>query len=197
LGRKDPDLEEGLFMELLAYGLCRVRLRLDAASEPERGAWLTALHQECARLLKSWAGRRRSGQRWLKAALQGSETAELTPELIGADRSAGFRKLTPEMFEQFCKLTGLDARVLVGKGENLASLVFYISIHGVVSARRPLRTDEAMRLLRSVRDCRADFDKSMEATAPAHECGPAAIASPPVAALPPGTADSVPGTKTG
>jgi hypothetical protein len=156
LARSSTELEEDLLAEILAYELGLLRLRLAATSPGELHRYLAAVRAECARLREDRANRR--GFQRKRPALPPSPASSAPDQRLPARDYSDSRdmagRLTPEMVEQFRQLTGLDARTLVGKGENLASLVFYLSIHGAVSAHAPLRIEEAAKLLRVVRECR-------------------------------------------
>jgi hypothetical protein len=65
------------------------------------------------------------------------------------------------MFEQFCQCTGLGSDVLVGKGENLATLVFYIAVHGVLSARGLPTRQQVLRLLQAASQCRTQMQRAI------------------------------------
>lgn len=93
------------------------------------------------------------------AALSGSCYVRLYPP---PDAQSGPQaRLTKEMFDQFCHCTGLGSNVLVGKGENLATLVFYIAVHGVLSARGLLTREEVLRLLRAASECRTQMQRAI------------------------------------
>ena len=161
LGRTNSELEDDLWEEILAFALCLVRLRLSAASETEREAFLALVRLECERLSEARSWRQRSRIKRLPAPACTHGGSQEVERAQAAERQSGAARVTQEMFEQFCHLTGLDSTVLVGSGENLASLMFYITIYGVVSEQAPLRTDEALRLLRAVRECRGFLEAAL------------------------------------
>jgi hypothetical protein len=158
----DSELEEALLEEIVAYGLCLLELRLSAAARAEREAFVAAVRHECGAWKERRVWRRRNRHRRLPApgpASQGSQSA--AGYLECKSEAGGQGRVTKEMFEQFCRGTGLSSSVLVGKGENLASLVFYIALHGVLSADGPLSREQVLDLLRAARECRIYLEKSV------------------------------------
>jgi len=116
-------LEEELFAEVIAYGLCLLELRLSGAAPAGHGALGDLVRHECGVLVERASWRRRTRCKRLPdlaAAPGGSRYAQIYP--AGKAGGRGQARLTKEMFEQFRQCTGLGSEVLVGKGENLASL---------------------------------------------------------------------------
>jgi hypothetical protein len=155
-------LEEELFAEVMAYGLCLLELRLSEAAPADHGALGDLVRHECGVLVEQASWRRRTRYKRLPdlaAAPSGSRYAQIYP--AGKAGGRGHARLTKEMFEQFSQCTGLGSEVLVGKGENLASLVFYIAVHGVFSAGGLLTCEEVLKLLRTARECRTHFHSAI------------------------------------
>ncbi|MEI6779808.1 MAG: hypothetical protein WCQ21_02705 [Verrucomicrobiota bacterium] len=158
----EAQLEDELFIEVLAYGLCLVEMRLSAATPAGQDGLATLVRYECSVLLSQATWRRQNRYQRLPApnpALSDSRYAQLYPA-HGAE-SGRQARLTREMFQQFCHCTGLGSDVLVGKGENLATLVFYIAVHGVRSARGLPTRDEVLRLLRAASECRTRMQRAI------------------------------------
>lgn len=73
---------------------------------------------------------------------------------------------TDEMFEEFCRATGLESRLLVGQGAHLAAIMFYFVIFGLLgfnfsAGQIPTRA-ERNRLLRDARHCRQQMECLLE-----------------------------------
>ena len=119
------------------------------------------VRHECSVLVSQASWQRRNRYRRLPAAgpaLDDSRYAQLYPARAAA--GSGQARLTKEMFEQFCQCTGLGTDVLVGKGKNLASLVFYIATHAVLSARGLPTREEVLRLLRAAGACSRHMERA-------------------------------------
>ena len=141
-------------MEVLAYGLRLLEMRLSAPNLAECDGLASLVRLECRMLVSQASWRQRNRYKRLPSsdpALRGSRYAELYP--LRANEGASGARLTKEMFDQFCHCTGLGSDVLVGKGENLATLVFYIAVHGVLSSRGLPTREEVLRLLRAAGKC--------------------------------------------
>ncbi len=152
VGRRDAELEDTLAEETLAYTLCL----LDARVERFDGAFLEQVRAECQRLQAERAWRMANRYRRLPAAnSQLKEEAEFSRRYLQqvTQAEAGYGP-TDDTFHEFCRATGLHSSVLLGRGENLAALVFYIVVHGCLSCRAPLTRRQTTELLRATRECR-------------------------------------------
>jgi hypothetical protein len=139
---------------VLAYGFRLLEMRVSAATPADQDGLAGLVRHECYLLVSRASWRQRNRCQRLPApdpALSHSRYADLYP--IRADGGAGRDRLTKEIFDQFCHCTGLGSNVLVGKGENLATLVFYIAVHGAISSRGLLTREEILRLLRAASRC--------------------------------------------
>jgi hypothetical protein len=168
LGRLGDDsaarglLEDEMFVEVLAYGLRLLEMRLAAPNLAEGDGLASLVRLECRVLVNQASWCQRNRYRRLPStdpALIDSRYAELYP--LRSAEGAGGARLTKEMFEQFCQCTGLGSDVLVGKGENLATLVFYIAVHGVLSARGLPTREEVLRLLRAAGKCGTHLQRAL------------------------------------
>jgi hypothetical protein len=65
------------------------------------------------------------------------------------------------VFEEFRASTGLSSEVLVGSGENLATLVFYIVLYRVFSMDGLPRREQTLKLLRAGRRCRVETERQV------------------------------------
>jgi len=139
-GRPDSQLAQGLFEEVLAYGLSRLQSLMESNEYTGADEWLWVVKQECAAFKRRQTWGRLNSRKKLGTPPTQVTTLALKPF---SQTESEFRgrasRVTKEMFEQFCQHTGLGSSVLVGKGENLATLVFYIALHAVWSThRKPL-----------------------------------------------------------
>lgn len=155
-------IEDEMFVEVLAYSLCLLEMRLSKGTPAQSADLATGVRRECYVLVgqSSWRRRNRLGR--LPApdpTLRASRYKQLYPPQ-GAGGAAHSR-LTREMFEQFSRCTGLGSEVLVGSGENLASLVFYIALHSVLSAHGLPTREAVLNLLRAARECRAHLQRAI------------------------------------
>ncbi len=154
--------EHEMFLEVLAYSLCLLDMRLSSKTSAENVSLATRVRHECYVLVEeaTWFGRKHYKR--LPApdpALRHSRYQQLcSPQ--DADSGAHAR-LTREIFEQFGRCTGLGSEVLVGSGENLASLVFYIALHTVLAARGLPTREGVLRLLRTAKECRIHFQRTI------------------------------------
>jgi hypothetical protein len=69
---------------------------------------------------------------------------------------------TEEMFEEFCLATGLESKVMVGSGVNLACLVFYFVIFGLLGFQTHSTRAERNVLLKDARLCQEHFNALMD-----------------------------------
>ncbi len=174
-----------MFVEVLAYSLCLLEMRL-ADGGPAGSAGLAArVRRECYELVGQSSWRRRNRHQSLPVpdpALRASRYKQLYPP--PDDGSAAHSRLTREMFEQFCRCTGLGSEVLVGSGENLASLVFYIALHSVLAARGLPTREVVLKLLRAARECRSHLQQEIPQLLAAAHRRPAGTAPKRQCALP-------------
>jgi hypothetical protein len=151
-----------MFVEVLAYGLRLLEMRLSATPFADCDGLATMVRHECSVLVSQAGWRWRTRYKRLPApdsALGGSRYAQF--HRTRAAGGGGGARLTKDMFDQFCHCTGLGSDVLVGKGENLATLVFYIAVHGVLSARGLPTREEVLRLLRAAGKCGTDLQRAI------------------------------------
>jgi hypothetical protein len=131
-----------------------VRAELAGASDRNRESFLAELDEEfgrfCARHAPEGAAKRR-----LVGDPQGMDTRMARLNELGA---AGVSR---EAFEHFCASTGLGSEVLVGREENLASLVLYIVIHAVLMEAGSLSREQVVQLLKLAGGCRADLEQAL------------------------------------
>lgn len=69
---------------------------------------------------------------------------------------------TAETFREFCRSTGLSSSALVGKGENLATLVFYLVVHGMLAANGVCSRRQMGDLLRATQKYRSQWGALLE-----------------------------------
>lgn len=157
-GQPNPDLADALCRETLAFGLVLLESRL-AASDPAQAAeFLGAVRREVWTL---HARRTRRVRRPELPDATGEATEFGRKWLARTTGGDGEFQITGEMFDEFCEFTGLASRELVGSGENLAALVFYIVIHGRVFASSAVPREQRLWLVRATRDCRLFLDKAL------------------------------------
>lgn len=161
VGRSSSGLEDEVLEEVLAYALCLLDLRLASAPAESTATFSERVRCACRALKAELRHRRSARQARLPAPASASD--EATPQfsrqyLAWAEGNGGRAKFTPEMFEEFCRTTGLSSNVLVGGGENLATLVFYLVLHGLFSQAGPLSRRQGAELLRAARQCRGQLN---------------------------------------
>lgn len=148
----DVALEGHLTRESLSYALHLVHLRLRAADGQNPRSLLRALRQVCWRLIQS-SGAPYPGPPRLGGCAAFAESDPYEAAVAGgADSLRG--QISPALFQEFCRATGLHSEQLVGEGENVASLVFTILLHGLVARDRPFSREQTMLLLQAARQCR-------------------------------------------
>ena len=135
--------------EIQAYALCLLDFSLGGFDDDARRNFVSAVRRECGLHLPpgGWLGTGNSGFEGRYAAITRS----------GGGRSPQSEKV----FQEFCQATGLGVDTLVGRGANLASLVFYIVLHARISATVPLRREAIQRLLKTAKECRAYYQVSL------------------------------------
>jgi hypothetical protein len=157
-----PVIQKELFEEILAYTYARLKMQAAAAGMAQAEDWVRVVRQECEALKIRMTWRRKKLRTGLPAPGDGGRHLSL-PEAgdSASEDPASPKEITREMFEQFCQVTGLSSNVLVGKGENLAALVFYISVHGVWSHYTTLNREQVHELLRAAQKCHEHLDKAV------------------------------------
>lgn len=120
--------------EITAFGLYLLKLRLERDPRPHSPAWLENVRHAC--LAASATADDRPGQ---------AGESEFGLQLASWDTAEGPTRAR-EAYEQFCLSTGLGGTALVGRGENLAALIFYITLHALAS-RQGLPTRDQVRVL--------------------------------------------------
>ncbi len=155
-------LREAVFEETSAYGLCLLELRLSPANPDAAEAFLAKIRYECAAIQGRWKGRVRGGRKQLRPPQLPGEPAAFVMQYqkYSAPGSEPFR-MTDDLFQDFCQTTGLGSNVLVGKGPNLATLVFYIVLHGLFAANGDLSREQKNHLLRAAKSCRSFFEEEI------------------------------------
>ncbi len=151
--------EQELFEEVIEYTLSLTNLRLNELEPAEAKSYLRFLRERTA-IVKAWIKWRRAGRHRRLAGPAAQSRCGTSLVFLHALRD---NRLTKQMFEDFRAATGLGSNVLVGKGENLASLVFYIAVHAVLSAERPLSREKALAMHRACRRCRTHFEQIISA----------------------------------
>jgi len=167
LGTREVDVAD----EIIIYSMYRLVLGAHRENRADRLAFLKGAREELCKLRReAWGG------------------AASEPISFGADEAAepgylqryGARRgeaLTPEVFEQFKLSTGIGSSVLVGNGGNLASLVFYLSVHTVLSQRSPLTRAQVGSMLKLAQQCRLDVEKLVGCRAAARRLMPVSSAA--------------------
>ena len=77
-------------------------------------------------------------------------------------KSANAPDFTKAMFEEFCLATGLETKVLVGSGANLACLVFYFVAFGLLGFGPNATRSERNLVLKDARLCQEHFNQLMD-----------------------------------
>jgi hypothetical protein len=153
-------VEDALMREVLAFGLYLLELQLDDLAPRQREAFLHRLRYECWSIDQKRIGRRQGRFRRLTGAAGKSSASapdEWLPNLYRRQSEAG--RVTREMFEKFCANTGLGSDVLVGQGKNLAALLFYIAIHGALTANGALVEAQVKPVLQVAQECRTWLER--------------------------------------
>lgn len=131
--------------EISAFGLYLLQLRLERHMTADAKQWLEHARLEC--LVDRGSTSRTSGS---------AEESEFGLQLASWSPGEGPARAR-EAYEQFRLSTGLGDTPLVGGGENLAALIFYITLHALV-CRETLPTREQIRvLLRTTQETRKNL----------------------------------------
>ncbi len=95
-----------------------------------------------------------------------SEGAGVVPGATASgacDRRAGGFEVTPEMFQRFASVTGMDTRCLAGAPEQVAGLMLYVVVFSVLTLDGGAGDLEMQRLLKRLRLCREQFAAQVDA----------------------------------
>lgn len=121
---------QALLRETLAYGLCALDLQLQQHQPRERKALMAEVRLECGELLRSLCGGTTEDTGHLLATpANDGEPCQFDASYALLATGASLRTAKLEAFVHFKELTGLESDVLVGRGTNLASLVYYVAVH--------------------------------------------------------------------
>lgn len=163
VGQDGPAPEEGLFDEILAFALSVLEMRLRKADGDREGSFLAQVKRGCRALRKRSFRPRGASHNLLSVPQSEPASSEFIRQyLIHAAETERDLQLTRERFEEFCRSTGLSSPALVGCGENLASLIFYIVVHGVFAANGGLSRKQMTDLLRTAQECRTHLQSSID-----------------------------------
>jgi len=150
---EDTALEARVTWECLCYALHLVSLRLGTRRNGHRDfEFMRALRAACQSELRN---ARATG----RGCLQLHSGPEASPTvcfdmLSRCSRQTPWNELEPGLFGEFCRATGLSSARLAGGGENVATLLFYIVLHGLVARDRPFTREQTTLLLRAAGQCR-------------------------------------------
>lgn len=179
--KQHADLEAALFSEVQAFAICLLKLRLARMEMTDAAAFVESVRAHC-RELRKVMGRRRVLRPELPAAANDpADATEFARQfLVHSAHREGPSPASRELFEEFCRSTGMSSTVLVGGGENLASLLFYIVIHGVFAADGHASRQQVTELLRAAQKCRGQLNQTIEnwMARDFAPCGPPALGSP-------------------
>lgn len=162
----DPTLLAQLATETLAFSLAILDARLRSRGSAAV-AWGARVRQAAWTRHNRW---RRPGHS-PRLLGRGAPTADgasdpaagsaLARHLAGGGDGEDF-SFTDAMVAEFCELTGLGTREVVGNGENRAAMGFYLVVHGRVFARRPESREERRWLIQALRDCRRHLEGAVD-----------------------------------
>jgi hypothetical protein len=156
-GIPDPQLEELLWDEILAYALCLLKLRLGNPPTSEADWLLGEIRNECA-VVRAARLRKKTNPQMLLATAVRNATTQFDQHWIGQTYCASASpEVLKDIYGDFCRLTGLEADVLVGGGGNLATIIFYIITFGLMTICQPPSDKKKIWLLRATRECRASL----------------------------------------
>jgi hypothetical protein len=157
--RDSPALRQALSEEVLAYAVCVLDLRLRNPFGDSAHALVAEVRKHC-RQIRDRKARPSAHKAFSEASTGPAEFAErywaVTHHVEVGPR---FRE---DIWREFCRTTGLGTNVLVGNGNNLAALIFYIVVHSRVLSEGPACREAATRLLRVAHDCVVFFDAAVD-----------------------------------
>jgi hypothetical protein len=162
----DPALLQQLATETLAFGLALLDEQLRPYG-PDAGPWAARVRRAAWTRHARWR-RPARGTRLLTAGEPGgNDGAEDTSEFSVVRHGAGGQgggefAFTEAMVAEFCELTGLGTRELVGHGPNRAAMGFYLVVHGRVFAQRPDSREERRWLIQALRECREHLERAVD-----------------------------------
>lgn len=157
--RAEPGLVIALRRETLAFGLTLLAQRLQPFGPAQAAPFLDQVRRECAALET-----RPQPASW-RASLPAPAPAPTEFDRHWLARVSGGPaefEITPDMFGEFCQFTGLSSRDLVGHGDNVATLVFYLVVHGRIFASQSVPVAQRRALVRSLRECRCFVAPALE-----------------------------------
>lgn len=167
--------------ETLSFACCLLELRL-AETRADSSALCQAVREEIASFWREEADAIPFA--WRRLSPVGADTGQaLTFDRAYSVCREGDQSAPPgaaRIFEDFCAETGLGSSVLVGGGANLASILYYLVVHGVLVSQAKMPSERKRRVLRVARECRAFFGASIGRALKG--CGDGALLPPPGAA---------------
>jgi hypothetical protein len=144
--------------EVLAYALSCIEFRLQSSSTFDQ-EWLKCLRQECHSMKTARAWKYQQRHKSLPVTSAAWDALAATVQTGSESAPAAAQQLTAEQFELFCRNTGLSSGALVGDGENLAALLFYLALYCACSAHGTLNRAQIFHLLKSARTCRGHLNE--------------------------------------
>ncbi|MEI7731616.1 MAG: hypothetical protein WCO56_18725 [Verrucomicrobiota bacterium] len=155
---ESPAIRHKVFVEVLAFSTRLVELKFQAGDvrcEVSYAALLKDIQQAHAqaRIQRALI----APDAAIKESLASVDEEAMPAEEYQATVYSISRKeecpFTDEMFEEFCRATGLESRSLVGSGANLATVVFYFVIFGLLGFGEGATRGERNRVLKDTRLC--------------------------------------------
>lgn len=139
--------------ELLAYARRLVQWRLEGRLAGPKAA--TASAGEAARAPSAELASHSEARK----ATQGTRSTSVTLADVGA--LAPRFAITPEMFQRFSRLTGMDSTFLVGTPEHRSDLLLTMAVFSLLTGDGDPSDLEMQRLLKKLRLCRDQFRRQV------------------------------------
>lgn len=150
----DAELRQTVEREVLAFAACLVEMKLREQEIPLPRPFAEFLADAARDRHASFAA---NVERQLHRLLTARTDASDWPRELVKAGDGPFR-LDAETYEEFCRTTGFDSKLVVGNGANLAALMFYLVTFGLVGCN-PAMTREARKLLlKEARRCRVEIE---------------------------------------
>jgi hypothetical protein len=157
IARHERTLEERWFREILAYGLYLLESRVAGHDPAVMASLKRAIKTECADFIARGKINHPRGDKQLGSPQDSRPSSRIVAESTASDYANA--PISPAGFEKFCRATGLSSQILVGDGNNLAAILFYMVVHEVASTEKPLERKDAKLLLEAAQKCRIQLQE--------------------------------------
>jgi hypothetical protein len=160
--RHEEPLREAIMREVLAFELYLLGHRLHEMSPKTIDEFLAQVRTETWRLFREQTAFAPASNALPWGGQSGEETEFARQCLAYSESKSTAHRLSEQSIRDFCEATGLGSNVLVGQGSNLATILFYMAVHGHFHSAGIVKREDINLVLRAARECRPRFEARLD-----------------------------------